>query len=338
MDRTKNQQDHLISWIEKDGPIRFDVFMAWALYDPCFGYYHQAPGMSGADFITAPEMGSLFSDALIDLIDALNLRCKHLVELGPGTGQLMSKLAAKFKHQFEHYHFVEISESLKEIQLENNHFCSHILLDEIPENSLIIANEWLDAIPSRRVKRKDGKLLEAYVCLDNGQFSWQWQATTIELNQWPDTDGIYDVRDYRKTLQSLGSAIKDSVCLWFDYGYHANELMHLPHLGDSLRGFYQNTVESDVLKHIGHMDITADVNFSALAHQVADQGWLVSNYFKQSRWIIDFLAKHPDRKNNTWEVRQLTDPSEMGERVRCLIFTDPKLELKRLSFDECARL
>ena len=329
---------HLSSQIKASGPMRFDAFMHWALYDPSYGYYHQPPGMSGADFITAPEMGSLFSDALIHFISQLGPSCRNLVELGPGTGLLMSKLKDHFKDRFESFCLVEISESLKKVQLEKEGSLKHIGLSDIPQHSLIIANEWLDALPSRRIKRVGDQCLEAYIGIDEGELAWQWQPVNIELTHWPMVDGIYDVRDYANVFKSMAQALKGSICVWFDYGYHAKELMHLPHLGDSLRGFYQNTVESNVLNHIGHMDLTADVNFSVLAHQAADEGWQINHYFKQSHWIIDYLMKHPNRENNTWEVRQLTDPSEMGERVRCLVFSDPSLDVQKISYDECARL
>ena len=338
MSKTKDHNAYLFDWIIQTGPIRFDLFMDWALYDPIYGYYNQSPGMSGRDFITAPEMGSLFSDALIHLIKQLDLNCNHLVELGPGTGALMTKLKDQFNTQFEQYHLVEISSSLKKIQSKKTDEFSHIGLDQIPNNSLIIANEWLDALPSRRVKLQDGKLFEAYIDVADNKLVWQWKETTLTLEHWPKVDGIYDVRDYTSIFQTLKSSLQGSTCIWFDYGYHANELMHLPHLGDSLRGFYKNTVEGNVLKHIGHMDLTVDVNFSTLAHQAADHGWLISNYFKQSHWIIDYLMYFPNRQNHTWEVRQLTDPSEMGERIRCLIFSDPAIATPRLRYDECVRL
>ena len=331
----------LHDWIKTQGAIRSDEFMSWVLYDPIYGYYNQAPGMAGKDFITAPEMGDLFIDALSSLMADWSISCENLVELGPGTGRLIQQLIRRHTGVFKKSYCVEISQSLKSLQASQgkpDKAITHINLDEIPSNSLIIANECLDALPSRRFKRQDGILYEGYVNWVDDSIDWLWKKVDIKLDHCPLVDGLFDVRDYSEILAAIKSAMPGSICIWFDYGYHAKELSHLPHLGDSLRGFFENRVESNVFKHVGKMDITADVNFSTLAHQIADQGWLISQYFKQSHWIMNYLAACRNNDYNTWEIRQLTDPTEMGERVRCLVFTDPALSLQRLMYDECARL
>lgn len=341
-----NQPEYLAylkNWVESSGPIRFDALMSWLLYNPEFGYYHKSPGMSGGDFITAPEMGNLFAGALIDLVQNLSKEgnCRHLIEIGPGTGKLMASFWKAGQTQFSTYGLVEISDSLKKVQAETCHNVvnlAHFDLSQIPTQSVIMANEWLDALPVRRFKRQDGQLYEGFVDVAEQGLFWDWQPTTETLSHWPKVDGIFDVRDDAKILDGLKAAMPGSICILIDYGYHYNELSALPHLGDSLRGFYENRVESDVFKHLGQMDITADVNFSALAHQAADLGWSVTHYFKQSHWLIDYIKRYPNQTHKAWEVKQLIDPSEMGERVRCLILSDPSLSLPSLDFDECVRL
>ena len=321
------------------GPMRFDAFMDLALYAPNLGYYQTQVGMSGKDFITAPEMGALYQDALVDLIRYLGPASDQLIEIGPGTGRLMQGLKTSLANDFKHYGLVETSETLIEAQkalLGKN--IRHYELNDIPVKSTIIANEWLDAIPSRRIKYKDGQCFEGYVDLKNDQFCWCWQLTDDLFPHWPQHDGIYDIRDHHAILAPLTNAIEGSVMIIVDYGYHAKELHYQPHLGDGLRGFCANQVVDDVLWNPGQMDITSDVNFTALAHACADLGWQVHAYFTQGHWIMDFLSRHQTRKDKPNEVKALTSPSEMGERVRLLVIADPKLKLPPVPYDGLARL
>ena len=83
---------------------------------------------------------------------------------------------------------VEVSKSLKKIQ--KGELFEHITLNQIPPGSIIIANEWLDALPSRRIKRLQGNILEAYIGVKNGIFEWQWQENRVK------SMSIGDIKQY----------------------------------------------------------------------------------------------------------------------------------------------
>lgn len=316
----------LIKRIGDEGPLSLDQFMNLVLYDPKFGYYHQRePVMLGRDFITAPEMGEVFADALsVWLEPAIQWnKIEQVIELGPGSGTLAQQLGHRWQDLISRYYCVEKSKGLQAYQKERLSSPIHYewgLADLDPSQpSLVIANEFLDALPAKRIYQQKDDCLEG--CVDyQDQFRWHTIPTEIQLEHFGSAEGYCDVIDYSPLFEII-QPLAHSLVVLIDYGYHASEYIAHPQLRDSLRGFYRNRVIYEPWQHLGQMDLTVDINFSRLAFQAAEEGWHVLSYFRQAE-LIQFLMKQAlDRAYDPYQVKQLMYPTQMGERVRVLVLS-----------------
>jgi SAM-dependent MidA family methyltransferase len=178
--------------IAEQGPMRFDRFMELALYHPEYGYYHShvpGPGRRG-DFLTAPEAHPIFGATLATQIVEFDLLLEHpepfvLVEFGAGSGRLIRPLLAELRQSHQ-----ALYQRLKYFPIETN----RTRLSELREHlqggdhderlvdtpcagltGCILANEFLDALPVRRLSRHHSQLAEAYVAWNGnriGEFAY----------------------------------------------------------------------------------------------------------------------------------------------------------------------
>jgi SAM-dependent MidA family methyltransferase len=176
------------------GWLRFDHYMALALYAPGVGYYerrdHQRTGESGGpigpvgpvgpigpasrggDFITAPALTPLFAKALsTQLIEWFDAGPPRILEFGAGTGQLAADLlvaCAQAGHVPETYEIIELSSAMRERQRANlaripAELAARVRwLDRLPEqiDGVVLANELLDALPVRLFVADCGQVME----------------------------------------------------------------------------------------------------------------------------------------------------------------------------------
>ena len=330
-------EEKIQSKIKLQGAIPLNEFLEIALFDEKEGYYQsQRPIMGGEDFITAPEMSHLFAQALDEWLSSSiqSEGIRKIIELGPGTGMLAGQLMQYWQPMIDHYQLIEKSIGLRRHQqstLKDHTVFSwpeKITKDNQP--TLLLANEFLDVLPARRFCFKDGHLCEMLIRYDD---TWQWIAHDLSekhLAHYPEVEGVfYDVIDYKPFFEMI-DPIDQGIIVAIDYGYHASEYSAHPELADSLRGFYQNEVISNPFDKIGQMDLTVDVNFSRLAHQAEDAGWKVNTYFRQADLMYHLLSKRSQLKVDPSSIKQFMYPTEMGERVRVLVFTR-KCKLNSLS-------
>lgn len=172
----------LAALIEAHGPIDVATFMALALGHPTHGYYpsRAALGAEG-DFVTAPEASQLFGEllgaALATAWQAAGCPPARLVELGPGNGTLLADLwrataGVTGFHAALDVHLVETSPLLRRRQAERLHAVPglrwHEALDQVPTDRplLVIANEFLDALPIRQLIRLEVGWREIQLGLD----------------------------------------------------------------------------------------------------------------------------------------------------------------------------
>jgi len=316
----------LINLIKDQGPLGLDQFMDLVLYDPECGYYHQRePAMLGRDFITAPEMGEIFADALsVWLKPAIELNhIEQVIELGPGSGALAQQLGSHWRDLIRTYYCVEKSIGLQAYQKDTLSGPIHYewgLADLDPQpSSLVIANEFLDALPAKRIYKREDDCLESCIDFQN-HFKWHAIPTDIQLEHFGSAEGVCDVIDYNPLFEML-KPLAHSLVVLIDYGYHASEYIAHPQLRDSLRGFYRNQVIHEPWQHLGQMDLTVDINFSRLAFQAEAEGWQVISYFRQSELIQLLMKQGLERTYDPYQIKQLMYPTQMGERVRVMVLS-----------------
>jgi SAM-dependent MidA family methyltransferase len=346
--------------IQKAGPIGFDEFMDLALYYPAQGYYSGGAQKFGeqGDFITAPETSDLFGFCLArqctQVLDGNN----SILEFGAGSGILATQILfelGRLNNLPEKYYILELSAELKQRQKETMSKVLPELLDRVvwlntfPEHfsGVVIANEVLDAMPAKRLIKKQTGFVELGVDYKNNQLQWQMfdrpyidnkvllpneveQGYTTEINlramAW---------------IESLSDVVEQGLVLLIDYGMGRDEYFH-PQRGEgTLRCYYQHKASDDPFVHVGEQDITTSVNFSDMADQAKNSGFDIAGYATQALFLIslgidEYLLAETDEDRRitlAQQVKQLVLPSAMGESFKVLELTK-KLSVKLKGFTE----
>ncbi len=339
------------------GPMPVAEYMRLCLTHPQYGYYlTRDPFGADGDFITAPEISQMFGE-LIGLWMASvwqqmgapeNVR---VVELGPGRGTLMidALRAAKVVKDFSAavvLHLVEISPKLQLLQQRRLHGLEvpmlwHAALADVPGGpSIIIANEFIDALPVHQaVKQADGWHERVVEIAADGNLAIgaardplpHFDATLPRgLRQSP-AGSIYEWRSDTVALE-IGRRVRtDGAALIIDYGHAWYGL------GETLQAVAGHSF-ADPLRSPGRVDLTAHVDFAALAHSAELIGARIHGPVSQRdllrRLGIDQRAaalKARAPREKAAEIDQALSrltaagPRGMGELFKALAITDPKL-------------
>jgi SAM-dependent MidA family methyltransferase len=344
---------------EQKGVIGFDQYMNMVLYEAGLGYYSAGSRKFGAegDFVTAPELSSLFSQCLAHQCAEIlgKLGSGIILELGAGTGTMAGALLLELEKNNslpEKYYILEVSADLKQRQQEYlrqtlPHFIEQIIwLDAIPEVALtgvILANEVLDALPAQRFKKTVDGFKELKVGVSDNEFIWVEDSADKKLVKTleqlecslptPFPEGfISEINtQLNEWLSALEVTLERGVILFIDYGYSAAEYYHPERVDGSLLCHYRHRVHADPFFYPGLQDITCSVNFTAVAECAHALGLHVSGYTNQTYFLfacgleqlLSGMHEH-DIKTQTkiaQQVRTLTMPEEMGERFKVLALT-----------------
>lgn len=334
----------------QQGWIDFATFMHMALYTPGLGYYSGGAKKFGigGDFVTSPEISPLFARALANQVaQVLTATQGDVLELGAGTGKLAADilLALEGLHTLPRYYFIlEVSDYLRDLQRNNleqwlpSHLYERVVwLDALPGqiNGMVLANEVLDAIPVHLVGKQHGVLIERGVAWQEG-FVWQDKPladsallTTVAELDMPD-NYITEVAPLANGLMaSLADRLVQGVICWIDYGFGAREYYHPQRAGGTLMCHYQHYAHSDPLIYLGLQDITAHVNFTAIAETAVSRQLAVMGYVNQASFLIncgilnllaevspDDMARYAPMVSAT---QKLLSPAEMGELFKVML-------------------
>ena len=291
--------DHLRRRIALEGPLTVAEYMRECLVNPRHGYYMSGdPFGRGGDFTTAPEISQMFGE-LTGLWCAVVWRQMgspavfRLVELGPGRGTMMAdalRAAAAVAGFIEaaDLHLVELSPALRQAQsaaLQSHAPDWHDDLNGVPEGpAILIANEFFDALPIHQFERTGDGWNERRIGLDDdGAFRFvavpgpTWEAASAVarpgeiVEVCPAAAGV--VRAIAGRLAADGGA-----ALIIDYGYAAGQA------GDTLQAVRDHAFH-DILSRPGEADLTAHVDFAALAEAAAGQGAAVYGPVGQGEFL-----------------------------------------------------
>lgn len=334
-----------------DGWLCFDRYMQIALYAPGLGYYSAGSAKLGVDgdFTTAPEISPLFGQCLArHCAQVLAVTGGDIVELGAGTGRLaadMLEALAALDALPARYRIVEISADLRERQRRLLSTLPQPLaarvewLDAPPRelwNGALIANEVLDALPVKRIRRESGRWKELGVALDGSlRLHWRTHEATPELRAQIEVLLPQDVPDgYESELcpmlspwiGEVTSTLRQGVATFIDYGLPRGEYYHPDRSSGTLRCHYRQRAHDDPFAHPGMEDITAWVDFTALAEAADANGLEVLGYATQAAALLGLgieagVAAAPDdvtRIRRASEARQLLMPTEMGETFKVM--------------------
>ena len=336
---------------EEGGWIPFSRFMDLALYLPGFGYYSAGSRKIGAegDFVTAPEISPMFARCLaMQVRQVLDRTGGDILELGPGTGILAADLFEELKAQGAapaRYRLLEVSPELRERQRERlagrhpEDLGRFEWIDRLPEriDGAVIANEVLDVLPCALVHRAGGEILERGVVVTEAGFGWEDMAIPAgELKR--RAHAIIPAGDYEyltevnlaaeALVRSVAKAIGSGLALFIDYGFAQDEYYHPQRSAGTLRCHYRHRYHNDPFFLPGLQDITAHVDFTAMARAAESAGAEVMGYTSQAHFLIScglavlVSEGNPDmtlsRLKATSAVHRLINPSEMGETFKVL--------------------
>jgi SAM-dependent MidA family methyltransferase len=280
--------DEIRALIAAEGPIGVDRYMALCLSHPRHGYYMtREPFGAAGDFVTAPEISQLFGEMIaVALAEAwIGLGrpapCR-LVEIGPGRGTLMAdllRLAAKvpgFVAATDVW-LVETSPRLRAAQGERLSGTHPRLrwgtsLADVPGGAplLLVANEFVDALPIRQFQRRDGRWRERLVGLNAGG-AHAFGLAVSATEGLPDAGAEGDILEVCEAGLAFGRALGRRLAedrgyaIVIDYGHLKSGF------GDTLQAV-ANHASADPLADPGRADLTAHVDFEALAKACAAGG------------------------------------------------------------------
>lgn len=337
--------EHLRGLIRAGGPLTVEHYMEVALWHPQWGYYatHSPVGARG-DFVTAPEISQVFGELiglwLADLWQRSGAPDPVIVcELGPGKGTLMADLlrAAATVPAFRRairVHLVEASTTLRAVQADALHAATptwHESLMTVPANPLLlVANEFLDALPIRQFKCQADGWHERCVGLDaRGDLTFVHgpKLSVENLAAWP-AGSVAEHRPAARTLaRDLGRRLAQhgGAALFIDYGYFP------PAPGDTLQAVVRHQRHAP-LRDPGAADLTAHVDFADFTAAAAAAGARTWGPISQARFLkalgIDVrvrrLAAGKDAQQQAQiesGCRRLLDETQMGTLFKALALT-----------------
>lgn len=346
--------ERIVDSIHQHGPMPFDRYMGMCLYEPGLGYYFnglQKFGREG-DFVTSPEQGGLFAKALARHIDHISPEWGDdwiLLELGAGSGALASDLLSELDNPPSQYLILEPSAALREVQVETLKSAGHEnkvqWIREPPSdlfNGLVLGNEVLDALPVKRWRLTEQGIKELAVSVETtgsvGRFAWTGippskrleQAVTDVMEQLPHALPIgYEseiLLDLPAWFRTISEPLRRGVVLFIDYGYTREAFYHPDRTAGTLVCHYRHRAHFDPFIWPGLTDLSAFVDFSALADTARANGFDVGQFSTQALFVLssqihDSLLLVPDeqeRLKRLSEFKRLTLPSEMGEKFRVM--------------------
>ncbi|HVJ36697.1 MAG TPA: class I SAM-dependent methyltransferase [Stenotrophomonas sp.] len=344
------------------GTMAFSRFMELSLYAPGWGYYSAGASKFGAsgDFVTGPELGPLFaatvSGALAPVLQQLGPQARVL-EVGGGSGafaEITLKRLLELDALPERYAILEPSADLRERQRER---LGRTLIPPVfdlvewvdgpfPDDwdGVLFANEVIDALPTPRFLMRDGQIYEEMVSLGpDGAFVRGEQpadallaAAVRHLERYlevPFAEGYRSevLPQLPYWIQAVAGGLQRGAMLFVDYGYPRREYYQPQRSDGTLRAFYRHRMHEDLYRWPGLQDLTASVDFTALAEAGTGAGFDLAGYCSQASFLLgngldQLLAQVETRTDEVGrmrlreQVKRLTLPSEMGERFQVMGF------------------
>jgi len=319
--------------------ISFARYMELALHEPGLGYYAAGARKLGAggDFVTAPELSPLFARTLARQIGELLEPGDAVLEFGAGSGLLAEVLLSELEGV--KYEILETSPELRERQQQR--LGNRVQwLDRLPQKfrGVMLANEVADAMPVHALAWTRDGIRERGVCANEGQLAWSDRAAqgavlaaAREIDVAIPPSGRYESElalFARAWMRSLGRFLERGAILVIDYGFPGHEFFHPQRSMGTLACHYRHHVHGDPFFLPGLQDITAHVDFSALARAAAEADLEVLGFAGQAQFLVncgitDLLAEENPADAKRYlpaaaAAQKLISPAEMGELFKVL--------------------
>jgi SAM-dependent MidA family methyltransferase len=335
------------------GWISFSRFMELALYAPGLGYYSGGAAKLGkdGDFTTAPEITPLFGATLARITaELMGKTAPQIIEFGAGTGKLAHDILTELREMkvpVHRYSIVELSGELRARQKNTlRGFPQVAWLEQFPAafSGVVIGNEVLDAMPVHLIVKTAQGWKERGIGLAPKKFVFrdrpceQWLIEQIPQADLLPVGYVTEVHPistgFMKSLAGIICAGHENTghgaaAILVDYGFPAHEY-YLPQRSQgTLMCHYRHHAHADPFYLPGLQDITAHVDFTAIARAAVEGGLELLGYMSQAAFLLeagigDLLLRTPPTDKLRYlpqanAVQKLTSPAEMGELFKVLI-------------------
>jgi SAM-dependent MidA family methyltransferase len=335
------------------GWISFARYMELALYAPGLGYYSGGAVKLGkeGDFTTAPELTPLFGNALAHVMaDLMGQTAPQILEFGAGSGKLARDILSELTAMgitVHRYLIVEVSGELRARQEKNlRDFPQVEWVDRFPTSfsGVVVGNEVLDAMPVQLVAKTDQGWRERGIGLSAKKFVFRdRQCDASLIAQIPDAERlpVGYVTEVHPIAAGFMNSLADILCagyrdtgrgaaaLLIDYGFPAHEYYLAQRMQGTLMCHYRHHAHPDPFYLPGLQDITAHVDFTAMARAAVDGGLSMLGYTSQAAFLLDagiadLLLRTPPTDQMRYlpqsnAVQKLISPAEMGELFKVLV-------------------
>jgi SAM-dependent MidA family methyltransferase len=337
------------------GSISFAEFMQEALYAPELGYYVAGSARfgPGGDFVTAPEIGPLFGRVLARQCAAVLQRSSNgaVLELGAGSGRLAVEILRFLRAngiELQRYLILEVSPDLiaqqqRLIRAQVPELMPKVeWLDRMPQQfrGVVIANEVADALPVERFSMSGREVVQLRVGWEQNAFAWHRAAAPrflaeavlhIEatIGRQLANGFVSEVSSgLAKWVDDIAACVESGFVFLFDYGLPRREYYAPDRRDGWLRCHLRHRAHNDPLIYPGLQDLTAWVDFTAVAEAASGAGMDIAGFVSQAQFLLngglseelaDFdrlpTASQIDLSR---QVKILTLPDEMGENFKCM--------------------
>ena len=335
---------------EAGGWLSFEQFMHETLYAPGLGYYaagstklstrsqHSSHQLTG-DFVTAPELTPLFGQILAQQFKQVfvHLDRPQILEFGAGSGQLAFDILTELDTSgiTAHYFILEVSADLRARQTEKlAPWLSRVVwLDSLPIGfeGVVVANEVLDAMPVALVGWSPKlDVIERGVTWHNGALSWQdrparsalTDALTSRMPALPSYLTEINLQA-ESWVKNIGQWLNKGVVFLIDYGFVESEYYHPQRQAGTLMCHIQHRAHDNPFFAPGLQDITAHVDFSAMARAAKEAGLEIMGYTSQARFLLnagllEATLHSTSSPSSLQAVQKLISEAEMGELFKVL--------------------
>ena len=328
------------------GWIPFDRYLEIALHDPQAGFYGSGRVRFGADgdFITAPGVSPLFAEMLAkqaaQILQNLPNSGGDFLELGAGDGRLSASVAKLLRGKIRRHYILETSAALRMRQEETLRGENISWLDALPQSfcGVVVANEVLDAVPFCLYAKRGGEWRARGVACENGALQWcerpaAKDAIVCRLEEMNLPDGYISEANPRAEAltKTLCEMLRAGALLLSDYGFGRREYYHPLRASGTMMCHRMQRADDSPLDSPGDKDITAHVDFTAVADAGIEGGAAFGGYATQAQFLLNCgAAETLEKKSQTLGAmeyaklaagaQKLLAPHEMGELFKFIAF------------------
>ncbi|HEY3522653.1 MAG TPA: SAM-dependent methyltransferase [Candidatus Limnocylindrales bacterium] len=332
--------------IRRRGPMTFARFMEIALYDPHGGYYmteESRPTRAG-DFLTAPELHPIFGQALarqvVEVWQRLGRPQPFVVrEFGAGSGALaaalLGRLATDASPLFDVVRYQPVERNPHRVAELEARFAAGGLQGRLeraagPMTGVVIANEFLDALPFHRVEGNaayDGALAELFVVIDgDGLREKPGPPSTPVLAARLAAEGVALASGQRAEVRladgpwiaSLAEDLRAGVAIVVDYALPADDLYSTRRMAGTLVAYLGHVAHGDPFQSIGRQDLTAHVDLTALERSARGADLDVLGATSQAEFLVGC------------GLEQLVEDARSDERTGLAAWSELRASVARL--------